>query len=115
MVDKIFKEIIEMVEKGELKISKKVSSNKNGETTITIEYVDNKKEILDKEEKRYLSNVIRPFRDKIICIIKHRDINKEYIEIVLDSEYIMLPYFKKKSMYKGMKLEGRYNLEELGL
>lgn len=85
--------------------------------TTVYEY---KPEILDEAEKRYLRNVIRPFKDKV-----------KYIEKVVFSDgdarinietkrnsafgYIRLPYFKKDAMYKGMEENKQYTLEELGL
>lgn len=75
------------------------------------------KEILDDTEKRYLKAVIRPFKNRVRYIS-----NKEwydgdrYIFIVLDSgEHIALPYFKKGTMYNGMKDNKEYTLKELGL
>ena len=75
-----------------------------------------KPEILDEEEKRYLRGVIRPFRDKVIYICKTDNSNgKEYINVDLDHDALLLPDFKSNTMYKGMKLEKKYTLEELGL
>ena len=76
-----------------------------------------KQEILDKEEKKYLKAVIRPFKDRIEYIKKHCNdcIDKCYIEIQLDTEPICLPYFTKNTMYKGMELDKEYTLDELGL
>ena len=76
-----------------------------------------KEEILDEAEKRYLRGVIRPFRARMKYIMKE-DINyatKEYIRIDLGREMINLPKFDSGSMYKGMKLNKKYTLEELGL
>ncbi len=78
---------------------------------------EHKEEILDEAEKRYLKAVIRPFRARMKYIMKE-DINyatKEYIRIDLGREMINLPKFDSGSMYKGMKLEKKYTLEELGL
>ena len=80
------------------------------------------KSILTKEEKEYLSAVIKPFRDRIIYI-KKREVNQdEYIRVFLnyyagegEDEVILLPSFKKGTMYKGMKIEEEYTLEELEL
>lgn len=74
--------------------------------------------ILDKKEKEYLSAVIKPF--KIRCITKSETISdlSEFITICLDNdedEHITLPYFKKGTMYKGMKPDKNYTLKELGL
>ena len=74
-----------------------------------------KEEILDETEKRYLASVIRPFRDKVEAIRKELS-NKEFISIELkDEASINFPYFKKGTMYKGMKEYKKYTLKELGL
>lgn len=78
-------------------------------------------QILDDAEKRYLSAVIRPFRDSIRCISKRSLGNIENILIFYDAtaagyeKYIELPYFKKGTMYKGMESNRDYTLEDLGL
>ncbi len=74
-------------------------------------------EILDKEEREYLSAVIRPFRYKVQCIIKHQRlaISKQWIYILLENGDMSLPYFEPNTMYKGMKVKRKYTLEELGL
>lgn len=78
-----------------------------------------KKDILDKEEKEYLSAVIKPFRNKVLGISKTRGIfeeKEESIVIVLKTgENIPFPYFKTNTMYKKMELSRLYTLEELGL
>ena len=75
------------------------------------------KEILDKEEKEYLENFLRPFRNKIRWIAKYESYkNNEYIAIqVRDERYLELPDFKFGTMYKGMELNKEYTLNELGL
>lgn len=75
-------------------------------------------EILDEVEKRYLSNVIGPFRDKIKYISKYHSsaIDEECVYIhIQNNPDIILPYFKEDSMYKGMELGKEYTLEELGI
>lgn len=76
-------------------------------------------QILDDVERRYLSAVIRPFKDKVLCIAKRSfkgDLTLEYISIQLAGiEYTCLPRFKKGTMYKGMELDHWYTLKELGL
>jgi hypothetical protein len=75
-----------------------------------------KKEILDEAEKRYLREVIRPFRNRVKYIRKTFHYNNiEFITIVLDDEHFPMPNFKKDTMYKGMKLGKEYSLKELGL
>lgn len=82
------------------------------------------KEILDEQEKEYLSAVIKPFKKRVIRIKKVKTLydDSEFINIVLYSsiscnkeESIQLPYFKKGKMYKGMKRDKKYTLKELGL
>lgn len=83
-----------------------------------------KEPILDDAEKRYLSAIIKPFRDKISHITKYKNLgDKEYISIYyydgkkgrsIISE-MAFPNFKKGTMYKGMKQNEAYKLEELGL
>lgn len=78
---------------------------------------ESKAEILDKVEKRYLRNIIRPFRNKVKYIKLIHKVNKieGYININLEDEQINLPYFNINSMYKGMEPNKEYNLKELGL
>ena len=76
------------------------------------------KEILDEKEKKYLSYVIRPFINRVKSIkkISHRDCKKCWIKIKLTTdEGIHFPFFKEDKMYKGMKINREYTLEELGL
>lgn len=82
---------------------------------------ERKKEILDKAEKRYLRQIIRPFRDKVKFIIKMSiyDDMYEFIEIKYSRDYairtIELPDFVAGTMYKGMEDDRIYTLKELGL
>lgn len=82
-----------------------------------------KKPILDEVEKEYLSGIIKPFRDKVECIVK-RDYEmryeNEYIFIVFNDDGCMqikmcFPSFKKGTMYKGMETGKKYTLEDLGV
>lgn len=83
------------------------------------EYV--KSPVLDKIEKEYLSNVIRPFRSRIEYISKIVDwVHRCFIVIYLKTngrqEQICLPRFSENSnMYKGMAFEKLYTLDDLGL
>ena len=79
-----------------------------------------KKPILDDVERKYLSNVIKPFRKQVVSICKLDNINYECIVIKYHniSGYtgtVCFPSFEKGTMYKGMEAEKRYSLEELGL
>lgn len=78
-----------------------------------------KKPILNRQEKQYLENVLRPFKDRTIIIKKIvagcRD-EKEFICInITNGAVICFPYFEKGKMYKGMQAEKPYTLEELEL
>jgi hypothetical protein len=79
-------------------------------------------QILDDVEKKYLSAVIKPFRDRVkhICRINCLGVTSsgyQYIYITLsdDSYNIDLPLFKKDTMYQGMEPGHSYTLKELGL
>ena len=75
-----------------------------------------KDQILDDVERKYLSEVINPFRKKISYIRKSKDFRKKYIKIVLcDGDTMYFPYLANDEMYKGMELDRNYTLEELGL
>ena len=74
--------------------------------------------VLDVVEKRYLKNVIRPFKDQCRYVKKYETAGTDYewIYINLSSNgSIALPGFSKGTMYKNMELEKRYTLEELGI
>nr|DAH23815.1 MAG TPA: hypothetical protein [Caudoviricetes sp.] len=84
------------------------------------EYVTCKiKDILDIQEKRYLYNIIKPFRHKVSYIVKQDCKDDEYITIkyfeYTNISNIILPGFYKNSMYKGMEIGREYSLKELGL
>lgn len=75
-------------------------------------------EVLDEVEKRYLSRVINPFKNKIAWIMKIKNNKNEYqyIKIMYTSkEYTLLPRFVKDTMYKEMELNKPYTLTDLGL
>lgn len=74
------------------------------------------KPILDDAEKEYLKNVIKPFKSRIKYISKETAyMDDYYIHIDLGNDDIALPFFKKETMYKGMKADKEYTLKELGL
>ena len=79
--------------------------------------------ILDDIEKKYLRGIINPFKDRVTAITKKWEevTNKNFITIFVYNkkgnsyEMIVLPRFKRGTMYKGMKDNKRYTPEELGL
>lgn len=77
--------------------------------------------VLDEAEKRYLTNIIKPFRDQVIAIAKRSANYGEFIDIMIDEGdlgdcgNIYLPYFKPGKMYEGMKVNREYTLDQLGL
>ena len=93
---------------------KKLPNDYTGTLEVENGYIV-EKEILDEEEKEYLKAVIRPFKYKVASITKYKDVEREFIDICLKNENIDLPYFKAGKMYKGMKLNKKYTLKELGL
>lgn len=84
--------------------------------------------ILDSKEKKYLSEVIRPFRKEVKAIRKQEDpadpAGKEYIQICLEKDRMNLPSekdlmtfpsFEKGEMYEGLEPYKNYTPEDLGL
>ena len=76
-----------------------------------------KPNILEEKEKEYLAAVIKPFREKVKYIQKCFDLgNEAYIYIyVKKCGSMIFPTFRRGTMYKGMKVNKRYTLEDLGL
>lgn len=71
--------------------------------------------ILDEVERKYLSSVIGPFREKVLYIQK-ASIGTDNIRIgIKNDNTINLPCFQKDTMYKGMKAWEKYTLEDLGI
>ena len=97
------------------KFFKKLPNDFTGTIEVENGYIV-EKEILDEQEREYLSSVIRPFRHKVEYIVKFGYPPEEYISIwLLHDEVIDLPFFKKGTMYKGMEKDKKYTLEELSL
>lgn len=77
--------------------------------------------ILDDVERKYLSAIIKPFKNYVTGIIKVKDDyekDKCFIRIIVKKstyEYLNFPLFEENTMYKGMKENKKYTLEELGL
>lgn len=108
--------------------NKDIYSDKFLDQEVEIETPD----ILDEVEKKYLRNIIKPFRNIIFNIKKcsanfgiiggTENMIYYYIQIEMKSranilyyEYIKLPYFRNSNMYKGMEIGKEYTLEELDL
>lgn len=75
-------------------------------------------DILDAVERKYLADIIRPFRSAVMSIAKITSccyMTKSFIQINTTSGNIILPYFIGNSMYKGMEKDRRYTIKELGL
>ncbi len=93
---------------------------------FTVHDLEEVKDILTAKEKEYLSNIIKPFRDRVNLIRKSHskladDIYYKVIEISIKSlipywenEVIVLPAFKS-DLYSDMEIGKEYTLEELGL
>ena len=85
------------------------------------EIYEEPKPILDAEEKAYLEAVLRPFKDRVVCIHKSSAGDYEYLRINIKSDVytcvdtFTLPFFKANTMYKNMKILQEYTLKELGL
>ena len=99
-------------------INKDMYSDKFLDKIIAVEVPD----ILDDEEKKYLSAVIKPFRHRIAYIVKMLDPFKDREKIVIYYrncynviKCFELPEFKSELMYKNMRIAQSYKIEELGL
>lgn len=72
--------------------------------------------LLDSVEKEYLEFVLRPFKDKIEYIVMTKDLNgNTYLYIALENDSMQFPSFEKGTMYKGLGVDKRYTVKELGL
>lgn len=76
-----------------------------------------KEPVLDEAEKKYLSAVIKPFRKKVMDVVKIQySGGRQSIRIrVSYVDCTELPFFKNNTMYKGMEVNKYYTLQELGL
>ena len=76
-------------------------------------------QILDDVERRYLSAVIKPFRNDVTEIRKRICKPYEYLRINgrfnNGINYFSLPNFDAGTMYKGMEIDRAYTPKELGL
>lgn len=72
-------------------------------------------QILDDAERRYLSAVIRPFRNDVEKIYKIGGGKDRERIAFYGKSYFFLPDFDAGTMYGGMEYDRRYTLEDLGL
>lgn len=77
------------------------------------------KNVLDEGERKYLEAVLAPFKNRVAYIAKKHASFKpsmEWITVKLDDGYfVVLPYFERGKMYKGMDANREYAPKELGL
>ena len=75
--------------------------------------------ILDDIEKEYLSNIIKPFKDTVLCVTKEtKDTSVKMARIRIayrNGSSTCLPWFLKEKMYVNMLSNTYYTLKELGL
>lgn len=78
--------------------------------------------ILNDVERRYLENVLKPFKDRVVYVKKTTQFGYESICYRVNlpikkygNELCELPSFDKGIMYKGMEYDKKYSIEELGL
>lgn len=80
--------------------------------------------ILNKEEKEYLSAFIKSFRDKVISISRKIYTitgsgliyqTTYFIDIQVDKEFVICGFQIQNNMYEHMELDKEYTLKELGL
>lgn len=96
----------------------KINGNSISEIILTWLDMEHVEPILDDAERQYLSAVVKPFRCKIKGIEKQRNWSNSSERIyfhVKKGDMFYLLDFKLGTMYKGMKLNRKYTLEELGL
>ena len=70
---------------------------------------------LTKEEKDYLSEVIKPFRDKIEYIKRLTFDSVDSIQVITEKGVTAVLFFETDTRYKNMEPDREYTLQELGL
>ena len=109
---------------------KNIVNNLGQEVLFTIDFDDIKnkhweeynEDILNEEEKPYLENILKPYKDRVDFVMKEC-IGDYYERIVICvsvknksfKNYIAFPYFNKGTIYKGMEIDKKYTVNELGL
>ena len=77
-----------------------------------------RKDVLDKTERKYLKEVLRPFRSRVVSVNKEKlPLNSGYyLRVRLDDrDSFTFPSFPTGAMYNGMELYREYTLGELGI
>lgn len=77
-----------------------------------------KEHLLDKAERKYLRNLLAPFRNEVEGIeLENRFEQIEYVSLAIHTynDWIYLPSFKKGEMYAKLEINREYTLEELRL
>lgn len=120
--EKKIKKLLELVESKEFEIAtSNIEMSKEDNIievkgTFVLNKILDKEKILDEKEKEYLSNIIKPFKNRVEYIMKTKNFAEEYIAISIKNDCnITLPNYKKNTMYKKMELFQKYSLEDLGL
>ena len=70
---------------------------------------------LTKEEKDYLLEVVKPFRDKIEYIKRLTSDSWDSIQMITDKGVTAVLFFETDTRYKNMEPDREYTLAELGL
>ena len=70
---------------------------------------------LTKEEKDYLLEVVKPFRDKIEYIKRLTSDSWDSIQMITDKGVTAVLFFETNTRYKNMEPDREYTLAELGL
>ena len=100
--------------------------NNQGETQTSVligllngNYEVDKEKLLTERERKYLENLLKPFKDEVKRILKESTANKKYewLSIVIDGcrWRLNLPFFEKDKYYECMEIGKDYSLKELGL
>ena len=77
-----------------------------------------RKDVLDETERKYLKAVLRPFRNRVVRVVKIKlEVCSDcYLRVELkNGDHLSFPSFPEGTMYNGMKLYREYTLEELGI
>ena len=72
-------------------------------------------ELLTPKERKYLKFVFQPFANDIAYVQKRQFNDVEHIRAMTYKSSIVFPDFEKGIMYKEMKPETKYTLQELGI